>query len=268
MTDPDGRFEDWLQQHRVEPLGPPPGVYEQIARAARRRRAVRVTAVSAAAVVLGAGVAGLAYRIVEGPPPVPVPGASASRPPSPPAISAGPTDTGSASAVGAGGPSSGGAAGGPASSGGATTQQIGRCHTGDLKVTAQGAMSGGGEMNNRYVWLVFTNTSSRSCTLYGYPGVSWVAGDSGQQVNEATVRKSGTTPARFTLAPQASGHATVHDGNPDAFGPECQPVEVRGYRVYPPDETAAIFVPWAVMACSGRGVNVGTVSPLVPGLSE
>jgi hypothetical protein len=136
-----------------------------------------------------------------------------------------------------------------------------------LKVTAQAA-PGGGAAGSVYVWLVFTNVSARTCTLYGYPGVSWVTGPSGQQVNDPTGRMTDVTPARVVLAPQASGHAVVRHGQPGAFEPSCHAVDVAGFRVYPPDETASVFVPWAAQACSANGVNVGAVSPIVSGLTE
>ena len=47
MTDSNDNFDDlfegWLDRHRVEPLSPAPGVYERVARSARRRRTVRVS---------------------------------------------------------------------------------------------------------------------------------------------------------------------------------------------------------------------------------
>jgi len=126
---------------------------------------------------------------------------------------------------------------------------------------------GGGAAGNVYVWLVFTNVSSRICTLYGFPGVSWVTGSSGQQVNDPTRRVTYVTPARVTLAPRAAAHAQVRHGQPGAYEPACQAVAVTGFRVYPPDETASVFVPWAAQACSAKGVNVGDVWPVEPGLS-
>ncbi|GAA3213366.1 DUF4232 domain-containing protein [Dactylosporangium siamense] len=141
------------------------------------------------------------------------------------------------------------------------------CHTGDLRVTTQGA-PGGGAAGSQYDWLVFRNVSARTCTLYGYPGVSWLTGPSGQQVNDPLQREQNVTPARVVLAPQGAAHAVVQRGQPGAFEPQCHAVEVAGFRVYPPDETASVFVPLATQACSTKGINVGTVSPIVAGLSE
>jgi hypothetical protein len=138
-----------------------------------------------------------------------------------------------------------------------------RCHTGDLRVTRQPA-PGGGAAGNLYDWLVFTNTSTRTCTLYGFPGVSYLTGPTGQQVNDPA-RRSGDNPGRVTLDPQQAGHATVHTGQPGNFPDTCKPVAVAGYRVYPPDETAAVFVAAPSQQCSANGVDVAEISPIQPG---
>ncbi|MEV6926462.1 DUF4232 domain-containing protein [Dactylosporangium sp. NPDC051485] len=253
MTEPDDRFEGWLERHRVEPLGPVPGAYDRIARTARRRRVGRV-AVAAAAVVVGiTGITGLAYRIVAGPGPVLPPGTSASpsraAPASPdPASPPAPASAGSQSTL-------------------TTSPSVPptRCHTGDLNVTAQGAR-GGGAAGSEYTWLVFTNISTRPCSLYGFPGVSWVTAASGQQVNDPTARMTELKPVRIVLAPQGVAHAEVRYGHPGAFEPDCHAVHVAGFRVYPPDETTSVFVPLPAQACSAKGVNVGAVSPVTAGL--
>jgi len=261
MTDPDDQFDEqfegWLDRHRVEPLGPAPGAYERIARSARRRRTVRVTAVAAAVAVALTGATGVAYRIATGPGPVLPPGASASPTRSAPSSHESPSPSLEPPV----------SAESPSTSATSTTVQSTRCHTGELQVTAQGS-PGGGAAGSVYHWLVFRNVSSRTCTLYGYPGVSWVTGPSGQQVNDPVQRMTDVTPVRVELAPQGVAHAVVRQGQPGAFEPQCHAVQVAGFRVYPPDETAAVFVPWATQACSAKGIDVGTVSPIVAGLNE
>jgi hypothetical protein len=139
-----------------------------------------------------------------------------------------------------------------------------RCHTGDLAVTQQTA-PGGGAAGSYGELLVFRNTSSRSCTLFGYPGVSFVGGGSGQQVNDPFVRDVGT-PIVVTVAPGGTAHALMLFGHPEAFPTgSCQPVQVDGYRVYPPDETTAVFVAAPQQACSVKGVGVPRVGVVQPG---
>jgi hypothetical protein len=42
----------------------------------------------------------------------------------------------------------------------------------------------------------------------------------------------------------------------------CDPVAVRGFRVYPPDETTSVFVSQPQTACSAKGKGVGGVAPI------
>ncbi|MER7005252.1 DUF4232 domain-containing protein [Dactylosporangium sp. NPDC000555] len=268
MIDPDDHFDDqfegWLDRHRVEPLNPAPGVYERVTRSARRRRTVRVTAVAAAVAVTLTGVTGVGYRIATGPGPVLPPGASASpSPPAPPSPEPPPFSHSPEPAV------TGSSGTFPSSPTTSTSQssQSSRCRTGDLKVTGQGA-PGGGAAGSLYMWLVFTNVSSRTCTLHGYPGVSTVTGPSGQQINDPLKRSTFVKPTQVVLAPRGVAHATVRQGQPEQFEPECHTVDVAGFRVYPPDETVSVFVPWSGKACSTKGINVGEVWPVVAGLSE
>jgi uncharacterized protein DUF4232 len=102
-----------------------------------------------------------------------------------------------------------------------------------------------------YRALVFTNIGQRTCTIQGFPGVSFVAGDDGHQVGAAAAR-TGAAGRLVTLGPGASAAATLGIRNVDAVDPAvCRPVAVRGFRVYPPHETKAEFVPFATRACAG-----------------
>jgi hypothetical protein len=136
-----------------------------------------------------------------------------------------------------------------------------RCHTADLKVTIA-PDEGGGAAGTEFEAVVFTNKSARTCTLYGYPGVSFVTGDNGTQVNDAFTRTDGEKKT-ISLAPGAAAHASI--GLPSVanfVAATCKPIAVRGFRVYPPDETAAVFVSAAQQACSTKGQGVGQVLPI------
>lgn len=136
------------------------------------------------------------------------------------------------------------------------------CRTSHLKVTLGQADGAAGSTN---IPILFTNTAATTCTMYGYPGVSFVTGDSGQQVG-SPANRTGTTPKTVTLAPGRSAHAnlrTLQVGNFDQA--QCKPVTVRGFRVYPPNETAAVFLPEQTQACSAPGIGVPDVQPVQPG---
>jgi Protein of unknown function (DUF4232) len=165
------------------------------------------------------------------------------------------------------------AAGAPAQAAGAGPSTAGRpgvaprCHSRDLKVTWKPDPAGGAA-GSHGEFLVFTNASDHRCTLYGFPGVSFVAGDKGTQVNDPFTR-SGEARKTVTLAPGAPAHAVLVLVNPANFdNATCAPRQVRGYRVYPPDETAAFFVSVPQIACSAKGTGVAQVLPIGPGASE
>jgi hypothetical protein len=141
-----------------------------------------------------------------------------------------------------------------------------RCHHGEIALTAQGA-PGGGAAGSQYVWIVLRNTSSRTCTLYGYPGVSWVTGDDGRQVNQPAERDTSTAPQRVELPPGQAAHAQMRSPQPGNFPDTCRPADVRGYRVYLPDETAADFVAFPLSVCSAEGIGRAEIGPVVAGLS-
>jgi hypothetical protein len=154
--------------------------------------------------------------------------------------------------------SSGSTAGGSGQGAAGTT----RCHSGDLSLKfGKGDAAAGTYHEN----LVFTNKSGHSCTLYGYPGVSWVTGTGGTQVNDPFQRNAGTKKT-ITLAAGGQAHAVViTHAALDYPTDKCKPVTTRGYRVYPPDETAAIFVSQPEKQCSAKGVNLGQVLPIESG---
>ena len=118
-------------------------------------------------------------------------------------------------------------------------------------------------LNNRgvgagqfYAELVFTNTSATTCTLSGYPGVSYV-GANGVQSGNPAQRSSVDPVTTVTLKPHGTAGAQFQDSNGiSGYSPEqCQLAPADGLRVYPPGQTAALFVPWQTQHCAGTGIN-------------
>jgi hypothetical protein len=172
---------------------------------------------------------------------VPAPSGAASA--SAPATSA----ASSAASAGAGtaGASTAGASTSAASTSGAAASGTPACTSADLKVSLGGGAGAG--MSQNHIGLQLRNAGSSPCTLYGYPGVSWVAGADGHQVGTAAQRQSdnsGSAERTITLAPGALASAPLDIVDAAVIPPsECKPVPVLGLRVYPPGETAALFLP-------------------------
>jgi hypothetical protein len=121
-------------------------------------------------------------------------------------------------------------------------------------------------MSQNHTGLQLRNIGSSACTLYGYPGVSWVAGADGHQVGAAAVRQtdpSGSGEKSLTLAPGALASAPLDIVDAEVFPrSQCKPVSVRGLRVYPPGEKAAMFLSLPTQAggygeCSGTTTDPG-----------
>jgi hypothetical protein len=109
-----------------------------------------------------------------------------------------------------------------------------------------------GTAGTTYRALVFTNTGGRTCTIQGFPGVSFVAGDDGHQVGEAAVRVGEKGPA-VTLTPGGTATSPVGFVNVSVYDPAtCGPTPVRGLRVYPPHERKSVFVPFETTGCAGE----------------
>jgi Protein of unknown function (DUF4232) len=134
------------------------------------------------------------------------------------------------------------------------------CRAGTLSVTLG---PGGGAAGTIYASLRFTNKGSRPCVIQGFAGVSYVTGDNGTQVGPAAER-DGTKGAPATLAPGAVASATlamVQVLNYDASA--CRPTPTRGLRVFPPGDTASVFVPSTGTGCAssppGPQLRISTV---------
>lgn len=103
-----------------------------------------------------------------------------------------------------------------------------------------------------YREIVFTNKGTRTCTMQGFPGVSYVAGDDGHQVGPAAYR-DGAKGAPVTLKPGGTAVAPVGFVNVRNYDPAvCKPTKVRGLRVFPPQETESLFLELAGLGCAGN----------------
>lgn len=144
-----------------------------------------------------------------------------------------------------------------------TATKTPECRSADLHLSL-GAGQGGGA-GSSYPAIQFTNSGDHSCVIVGFPGVSYVAGADGHQVG-APASRDGSIGAQTTLAPGQVASAIVRAVNPQNYPTAtCKPVSVRGFRVYPPDETASLFLPLhgSAKACSTDidQLSVQTIKP-------
>ena len=124
------------------------------------------------------------------------------------------------------------------------------CATSALHVVVPSG-SGNAAAGSAYYPIQFSNTSGSACTLYGYPGVSFVSAAGGSQIGAAATRNP-TLPAHLiSLSPGQTVHATlqvVDALNYPAAG--CGPVTAHWLKVYPPNQTAPVYVSFTAQTCS------------------
>jgi Protein of unknown function (DUF4232) len=123
------------------------------------------------------------------------------------------------------------------------------CPTSGLQVSLGGANGAAGSI---YYPIDFRNVSGRACSLFGYPGVSFVAAPGTGQLGGEAVRNDTFGPALVTLAPGAVAHASVQvvvaQSYPAAL---CKPVTAHFLRVYPPGQFAPLYARLTATTCTG-----------------
>jgi|GEM_PF-674546 len=112
--------------------------------------------------------------------------------------------------------------------------------------------------------LTFQNTGTTPCTLYGFPGVSFLDGSGGQIGQPA--QRAGGTPSTVTVAAGASAYASVAVTDPGI--PPCTGSTAAAHvKVFPPGETqaATVAAPSGMLVCSSpntQGYRSSTVTPV------
>ncbi|ROS77860.1 uncharacterized protein DUF4232 [Curtobacterium sp. PhB130] len=159
-------------------------------------------------------------------------------------------------------PATSGSASGSGSGSGSATPT--RCAAADLAGSLEAGS--GGAAGSTYVHLALRNTGSATCTLQGWPGVSFVGGGTGTQIGAAaTEDQSGPHPT-VTLAAGQTAVAQLRIVSAAAFDTAtCQPQTPDGFRVYPPGSKQSLFVEDAgSTACKNPDAALLSVQALVP----
>ena len=130
------------------------------------------------------------------------------------------------------------------------------CASGQLSVSIGQSQGAAGSL---IVPLVFTNTGSTTCSLQGYPGVS-IVGANGAQLGAAAAQTGQGTPLVSLPAGQTTT-AIFRQANPGILN--CTPVSATGFRVYPPNQTAALFAAdSSLTTCPGNPQESPQISPV------
>jgi hypothetical protein len=118
--------------------------------------------------------------------------------------------------------------------------------------------AGGGAAGSVYSKLILTNSGTEACLLRGFPGVSLTADANGAPIG-APARQDGSSPvADVLLAPGQAGAAEMRYTQAGNYS-DCTPTQAAGYRVYPPEETASLFLAEPRTACGNEAIELLTI---------
>jgi hypothetical protein len=124
------------------------------------------------------------------------------------------------------------------------------CPASSLRVTVGPPDGAAGSI---YYPLDFTNVSPATCTLYGYPGVSFAASAGGAAVGRPAVRNPAFPAALLTLTSGATAHASVQVQVAQSYPASlCKPVTAHWLRVYPPASYVPVYVGFTAVTCTGH----------------
>lgn len=122
-----------------------------------------------------------------------------------------------------------------------------------------------GTPGSTYAVIDFTNIGNVTCTLYGFPGVSFAGGTPVSQIGLAAAENHATARTLVTLPPGAVANALVqivHAANFPAA--KCGPVTSAYLQIYPPNQTTPSYLAYTSPACA-KPVGLLTVSVVEPG---
>ncbi|MFF2243272.1 DUF4232 domain-containing protein [Arthrobacter sp. NPDC058130] len=130
-------------------------------------------------------------------------------------------------------------------------------------LTATTDSSGGGAAGSIYMQLIVTNSGTEPCLLKGYAGVSLTTGADGEPIGAAATRDDSTPVVDVLLAPGKAGAATLRYTQAANY-PDCSRMQAAGFRVYPPNDTASLFLAQQLDACTNTDINLLTIGAFQP----
>ena len=125
---------------------------------------------------------------------------------------------------------------------------------------------GGGAAGSVDLNLALRNTGSGSCTLQGWPGLSFVGDGNGTQIGaSAALDRSGARPT-VTLAAGQTAYAPLRIVRAENLQPgDCTAQQPDGFRVYPPGSEQSLFIAaTAYTACRQQSADLLSVRAFVP----
>jgi hypothetical protein len=128
---------------------------------------------------------------------------------------------------------------------------------------------GNGAAGSTIVPVEFKNTSSSTCSLYGYPGVSFVTGPGGSQIGNSAGEDNATPRQLVTLAAGSTAHALLQVAVAQNYPPSrCHLAHAHWLKVFPPGQTAALYLKFTADTCTAKSIRVLSVQTVLPGSGD
>jgi len=132
------------------------------------------------------------------------------------------------------------------------------------QLTSWLGVPGDAAAGSTYYQLEISNISGRSCTLFGYPGVSAIRG--GHQVGSAAARAGSHPATQLTLAPSSTVHVILQISDVHNFARSaCKPTQASALRVFAPGDFSSTQFPFTFAACGKKGPRFLHVSAVIGG---
>lgn len=145
---------------------------------------------------------------------------------------------------------------------GSTAAATQRCKASALKASTDA--TGGGAAGSVYMQLILTNSGTAACHLKGFAGVSLTSGPGGQPIGAPARRDASAPVTDVLLAPGQSGTAVLRYTQARNYS-DCVVAPAAGYRIYPPEDTASLFVAQPSDACSNASIELLTIGAFQAG---
>jgi hypothetical protein len=139
------------------------------------------------------------------------------------------------------------------------------CGTADLSASVGSSEGAAGTV---YDTIVFTNIGGKSCTLYGYPGVS-LADSSASQIGAAARRSSTQSASLVTLASGSKANFVLGVAEAGNYpSGTCQPKSSAYLKIFPPNQTQSLEIPFKTTGCAASSVKLLSVTVVSSGATN
>jgi Protein of unknown function (DUF4232) len=128
---------------------------------------------------------------------------------------------------------------------------------------------GQGAAGTLYQVIVLTNVSASACTLYGYPGVSFVTSSGGAVIGAPASRNPLIADTLVTLQPGQSASALTGIADTGALpATACKPGSASLLQIYPPGDRSALLLPYRAQVCTRPGEKFMTTTAVHAGAAN